>query len=437
MDVNYDRLPEDVIHRAKMCMIDWIGSAYSGIGSATQMIIYNLIREMGGAKTATLIGSEQGASPMQAALYNGMISAVMEVDDVHEEIQLHPSIGIIPAALATAEYAGSSGKDLITSIVIGYDLSVRLGRCAGMSHYRFWHTTGTCNTFGAAAAAGKLLHLGEQRMTMALGLAGTQAAGLWESINAEATTAKHLHSGKAASNGILSALLARDGFKGSERIVEGERGFLASFSKASGEDILRLTEGFGQPFLIMKNFIKSYACCRGCFEGIEAVDHIMTDHHLNPQDIEEIIVTTIPNRVWTVGNREPKDIFEAKFSAPFCIALMAINKSVGLYQFTRENMDNPVIQDFMRKVKLVSDPNMAPRAQRIEIICKNGALFSQEFVCQSPDIERVKQKFIENMAPLLRKERIQNILSSVENLDKIEQIRELTDILKHTPERRL
>ena len=434
-DTNYGNIPEEVILRVKMCIMDWIGSAYSGIGSSTDTIMHNLIKEMGGMNIATLIGSEYSAPPMWAALYNGMISGVMEIDDVHEEVQLHPSIAIIPAALAVAEYTGSSGRDLMTSIIIGYDISVRIARCAGTTHYRLWHSTGTCNTFGAAAAAGKLLNMDEKGLTMALGLSGTQASGLWESINAEATMAKHLHGGKASFNGIFSAFLAKAGYKGSDRIIEGKKGFLAVFSKATKQDIIKLTEAFGKPFLITKNFFKKYACCRGCFEGIEGVHNILTQNNLNPKDIEKILVTTTPTRVWTVGNKKPKNIYEAKFSLPFCLALIANNKNAGLYDFNEENLNHPLIKEFMRKVKLVSDPHMPLRVQRIEVICRDKSIFSQELLCKSLNMEEVKEKFIKNMLPISNEEYISNILCQVENLEKIENVKELTNILKHKPRR--
>ena len=146
-------IPAEVIRRTKACLLDWIGSAYTGIGCPSARIVADLIGEMGGRPAATVIGSTQAAPPIAAALYNGTVSAVMEIDDVHEEASLHTGIGVIPAALATAEYAGSSGKDLLAAIVLGYDISVRVARAAGPTHYHFWHTSGTCNTFGAAAAA--------------------------------------------------------------------------------------------------------------------------------------------------------------------------------------------------------------------------------------------------------------------------------------------
>ena len=433
VQTDYGAIPAEVVQRAKICLLDWIGSAYSGKGSPTDRVVQKLIREKGGKRIATLIGCGFAAPPAEAALYNGMTSAVMEIDDVHEEASLHTGIGVIPAALAVAEYAGSSGKDLITSMVVGYDISARMARAAGASHYQFWHTTGTCNTFGAAAAAGRLLLLDEGEMTMALGLAGTQAAGFWESLNAEATTAKHLHSGKAASNGIFSAFLAREGFKGSEKIIEGNKGFLASSSKATGQDVHRLTEDFGKPFFIMKNFFKKYACCRACFEGIEGIQTTLKENGLKHQDIDTVWVTMKPMRTWLVGNESPKDVYEAKFSLPFCMALMAVTGGAGLYEFSEENLNDPSIRDVMGKVRLISDPEITAKA-RIEVTCRNKAVFVEEPICRSLSLEEVKEKFLRNMTPFLKKRDIQDIMRLINDLEKIQGIRKLTQLLKRRPQ---
>ena len=220
----FDDLPRHVVEHAKACLLDWIGSAVCGSASPTAAITLRAVRRISGQGAATLVGRTPGASAFAAALYNGAVAAVDEIDDVHQDASLHPGIVVVPAALAAAEECHASGRRLLTALVAGYDVATRVARAAGLSHYAHWHTTGTCGTFGAAAAAGSVLGLGPSAMTMALGLAGTQAAGLWESLNGEATMAKHLHGGKAASSGVLAAFLARDGFRGSPSILEGRQG---------------------------------------------------------------------------------------------------------------------------------------------------------------------------------------------------------------------
>ncbi|MFA5028748.1 MAG: MmgE/PrpD family protein, partial [Candidatus Methylomirabilota bacterium] len=200
-------LPRPVVEHAKACLLDWIGAALAGSASPTAAIALRIVPELAGAGRATLAGARRTASPFGAAFYNGAVAAVDEIDDVHQDASLHPGITVLPAALALAEDRGASGARLLAAVVAGYDVVARVARAAGPAHYRHWHTTGTCGTFGAAAAAGHLLGLDAAAMTMALGLAGTQAAGLWESLNGEATMAKHLHSARAASSGVLAARL--------------------------------------------------------------------------------------------------------------------------------------------------------------------------------------------------------------------------------------
>lgn len=425
----YPDLPANVLTRTKACILDWIGCAYAGKGSPTDASILPLIREIGGRRTSILVGAGCSAPPMHAALYNGMISAVMEIDDVHEMVSLHPGIGVIPAALAVAEYARASGRDLLAAVAIGYDVAVRVARAAGESHYHLWHSTGTCDTFGATAAAGKLLRLDRERMLMALGLAGTQAAGLWESINVSAVTAKHLHSGKAASNGVLSAFLARNGLKGSDTVLEGQKGFLRASSRATEQDVMALTQDFGTPFLILGNFFKKYACCKACIEGIDGIRSLMAEHGLRNSDITKVVVTLPPENAWLVGNPTPKDPYEAKFSMSFCVALAAVTGGASVHHFTDRMLQDPRVQEWVKKVEIQADPNLKVRA-RIETHCPGRGTFSVEPSIRSLTSEEVREKFVEVVRPVLSARRVERITDRVDHLEEIGDIRDVTRLLR-------
>jgi len=435
--LTFDDLPRPVVDRAKACLLDWIGSALCGSTSPTAALALGAVRQMAGTGPATLVGARQAAPPFGAAFYNGAVAAVDEIDDVHEEASLHPGIVVIPAALAMAEGQRASGRRLLTAVVAGYDMVVRVARAAGASHYAYWHTTGTCGTFGAAAAAGSILGLDSSAMTMALGLAGTQAAGLWESLNGEATMAKHLHSAKAASSGILAALLAREGFRGSPTILEGPKGFLAASSEATPEDLKRLTAGYGRPFLITRNFFKRYACCRAGFEGVEVIERLREADSRALETIRRIIVTMKPQRLWLVRNRNPVTAFDAKFSLPFCMALMARRGRLAAADFTAANRKDPAVRRFMQKIALVADP-ACPVKARIEIQFRDGTPpHVAEPVCQSPELPAVAQKFVETLTPLLPRPRIERLLSVVDRLDRMESLAELSRLLATPPTRRL
>lgn len=216
---------------------------------------------------------------MNAALANGAFSHALDMDDLHNASIIHLGTVVVPAALAVAEQIGASGKQLITAIAAGYEIGARVGEAVNPDSYFFWHTTGTAGTFGAAAAAAKLLTLDAEQTAHCLGSAGSQAAGLWEFLQ-EGAMSKTLHAGKAAFNGIFAAFLAKEGFTGATKILEGEKGFcLAMTSKAK---LNKLTEGLGQgKYKIDENAFKPYAACKHCHASINAVQLIGRDYNLD------------------------------------------------------------------------------------------------------------------------------------------------------------
>jgi 2-methylcitrate dehydratase PrpD len=248
--------------------------------------------------------------------------------------------------------------------------------------------------------------------------------------------AKHLHSAKAASSGVLAAVLAREGFHGSPSILEGPKGFLASSSEAGPEDLRRLTAAFGRPFLITRNFFKRYACCRACFEGIEAIERLRETGSSDPEAIRRITVTMKPHRLWLVGVRNPATPSDAKFSLSFCMALMALKGQVSPREFTVENLRDPAIRRFMRKIALVPDPACPSKAVIGIQLREETAALQSEPVCRSLDLDAVARKFVETMIPLLDRSRIEKLLTAVDRLDRLESLAGLGRLLATPPKRR-
>ena len=424
-------LEPGVRHRAAACLLDWIGAALSGMGSLTDWSLTPVIARLGGPGQATLLGRRAGGSAPIAALYNGTVAAVTELDDVHDLVSLHPGIGVIPAALAVAEEAGASGRALLTAIVLGYDIAVRVARAAGESHYRFWHSTGTCTGFGAAAAAGKLLGLDRDRLLMALGLAGTQAAGLWESLTTLAVSAKHLHSGKAAFHGVLSALLARHGFRGSPTILEGARGFLAAMARAEPGDVATLTAALGRPYLIGQNFFKRYACCKACIEGIDGIRSLLARPGFGPADIRRVVVELIPGNYRLVHNPAPATPEEAKFSIQFCLALAAVTGGAHVRDFSKAMLQDPRIRVWMKKVEVRSVPGLPVRA-RLTARRRDGEVASVEPSLRSLEPGEVRDKFREVVRPLLGTAATEALVDAVDHLESAERLRTLSRLLRRS-----
>ena len=431
-------LSRPVVEHAKACLLDWIGSAVCGSTSPTAAITHRAVRRISGQGPATLVGRSPGASAFAAALYNGAVSGVDEIDDVHQDASLHPGIVVVPAALAMAEEHGASGRHLLTALVAGYDVVVRVARAAGVSHYAHWHTTGTCGTFGAAAAAGSILGLDPAAMTMALGLAGTQAAGLWESLNGEATMAKHLHGGKAASSGLLAALLARDGFRGSSSILEGDKGFLAAASTAGP----------------------------GGAEGADRALRPAVSHH--PQLLQALRL--LPRRVRRHPGRRgasrarsrarrghPPDHRHHAPAPPLARrrpdARHGLRRQVqpGLLHGPDGGPGAGLAARVHPRRRSATPPSVAScggwcwRPIR-PAPSRRGSRSSSEMdrrpsivepVCRPPDVAAVRHKFVETAAPRLTRSRVERLLTVVDRLDRPGSLAELGRLLAAPSTRRL
>ncbi|OYY13371.1 MAG: 2-methylcitrate dehydratase, partial [Polynucleobacter sp. 35-46-11] len=230
-------IPEEVISRTEDLLVDWFGSAIAGKGSRAVEAITKFAQSMGGFNasnpgSAEILIHRTTSSPFLATLANAAASHVAEQDDVHNGSVFHPGTIVFPAALATAQAIGASGRDLLVAAVAGYEVGIRVGEFLGRSHYKIFHTTGTAGTLAAAATVGHLLKLNPSQMLHAFGSAGTQSAGLWEFLR-DAADSKQLHTAHAASTGLMSAYLAKSGFTGAEHILEGKQGLAAGMSSDS------------------------------------------------------------------------------------------------------------------------------------------------------------------------------------------------------------
>ncbi|HEY4958159.1 MAG TPA: MmgE/PrpD family protein, partial [Caldimonas sp.] len=249
-----EAIPAAVLGRAEDFMIDWLGSALAGKGARPVETIARFAERMGPADgPSEVLIHRRGSSPLVAAMANAAASHVAEQDDLHNSSVLHPATVVFPPALAVAQALGRSGAELLTAVVAGYEVGVRVGEFLGRSHYTIFHTTGTAGTLAAAAATGSLLRLDDEQMAHAFGSAGTQAAGLWEFLR-EAADSKQLHTAHAASAGLTAAYLAADGFTGAKRIFDGKQGMAAAFSRDA--DPLRLVDRLGTRWALPETSFK-------------------------------------------------------------------------------------------------------------------------------------------------------------------------------------
>ena len=368
MSTSYDQLPDGVIQKAKECFTDFMGVALRGSGTESGEAVKNIIRPGG---ESTVIG--QGRStPMEAGLANGIFAHSMDLDDGHRLAMLHPGACVIPAALSLCEAENRTGKELIESIVVGYQVVIALGMMVNPGHRsRGFHSTGTCGTIGAAAAASKAMSLNEEEIANALGLAGTQAAGLLESDHS-GSMGKHLHTGRAAQSGILSALLARNGFTGGETILEGDEGFLKAMTDIDPNamtDIDPYTMVDAHPHetdLPMENYhisdvyFKIYPVCRHLHSSIDALLEIVKEEQPELEEIEKITVNTYKIAA-EHDDYHPTSTEALRQSLPVSMAVALLNhyqETVDLIEFSYSPPNQKEINDISGKIQIKIDSNL-------------------------------------------------------------------------------
>jgi 2-methylcitrate dehydratase PrpD len=325
--------PEDRA-RARLHLLDWVGCAVAG-SREPDCVRVRALAMTEGAGLCRLIGGGR-VGPQAAALANGPAGAILEMDDVDRRALLHPGPVVMPAVLAMAEHLGTvSGDALLDAIVRGYEAMIRIGRAAGASHYRFFHPTGTCGGFGAAAAGASLLGLDRERTAWALGLAGQQASGLWRARH-EPGSVKALHDGRAAANGVAAALLARDGFRGPLRVLEGDQGFFQAMAPESDpEEVMAPASGWA----IHDVSFKPHAACRHAHPAIDAA-LVLRDRVGVP---EKVMVETYRDAVLFCDKPAPTTPAEGKFSLQHSVAVALIHGDAGLARFEPAALTDPAV----------------------------------------------------------------------------------------------
>ena len=352
-NLQFSDIPEVVVRRTEDLLLDWCGSALAGKVGRPVQVIEAIAREMGPQEgRAEVLISRRMTSPLFAALVNGASSHYAEQDDVHNGSVFHPAAVVFPAALAMAQDRACSGQDLITAAVAGYEVGIRIGEFLGRSHYRIFHTTGTAGTVAAAVAAARLMGLRAPQMQHAMGSAGTQAAGLWEFLR-DAADSKQLHTGKAAADGLLAALLAEKGFTGARQVLEGPQGMGAGMSRDA--DPARLTDRLGQRWATIETSFKFHASCRHTHPAADALQQAMHAHGLKASDITEVITQVYQGAIDVLGRViAPETVHQAKFSMGTVLGIIALHDKAGVSEFERLYRD-PEVADFRVRVKMVLD----------------------------------------------------------------------------------
>jgi 2-methylcitrate dehydratase PrpD len=354
--LRFDMLPDAVVRRCEDLFLDWFGAALAGRRARPVEAIQTLAFQFGPSTgPSEILVSRRRSSALFAAMTNAAASHVAEQDDLHNGSVLHPATVVFPAAWATAQALGRSGQEFITASVAGYEVGIRIGEFLGRSHYRIFHTTGTAGTLAAAAAVGRLLRLDADQMSNAFGSAGTQAAGLWEFLK-DAADSKQLHTAKAASNGLLSAYLAAEGFTGARDILAGKKGMGAGMSQSA--DPGKLIAGLGTRWALSETSFKFHASCRHTHPAADALQLVMRREGLAFADIDKVVARVHQAAIDVLGPvGTPRTVHQAKFSMGTVLGLVGRFGHASVKAFD-EFYAAPEIARFRDRVQMVLDPEV-------------------------------------------------------------------------------
>lgn len=417
-------LPGEVIHHAKRAVIDWYASLFPGLSMPpVQILEQTLVDDLDRGRAFLRCG--RASTARTAALINGAAAHAAEVDDSFRDAMYHPGAATIAAALAAGQDLGVSGLDFLRGVVLGYEVSTRIGVVMGRPHYQFWHSTGTVGSFGAAAAVGGLLRLDGPAFAHALATAATFAAGLQQAFRMDSMS-KPLHAGRAAEAGLLAAQLASRGLTGSLDVLDGEAGLGQAMS--NGPDWSQVGATLGQDFHITRLTFKNHIGCGHTFAAIDGALELRQRHNLQAEQIKSVRVATYRPALDIACYTHPTTANEARFSLTYVVATALSHGSVRLAAYGPDRLDDPATRALMERITVEVDPVLdaafpGQRAARIDIETVDGRRLSHFQPNRKGDPEQaltdaeLEGKFLELAEPVIGQARSQSLLARIWALD--------------------
>ena len=423
--LDYDNLPPPARELVRQCVLDYLGVAVAGASDGLVRLLLDEMNEAGGAPTASVIGHELRLPALSAALVNGAAAHALDYDDVNMAMPGHPSVAILPALLALAELRHSSGHAVATAFVAGYETTCRIGAALQPGHYNLgFHSTGTIGSFGAAAACARLLGLDAETTAIALGIAGTQAAGLKSQFG---TMCKPFHAGKAAQCGLLAARLAARGFSSRTDIVECVQGFALThgpdFAPAAA-----LAEPEGGLHLFA-NLFKYHAACYLTHAPIECARRLREDHRLEPDAIAGITLRLDASCERVCNIPAPSDGLQSKFSLRQTVAMaLAGVDTASLGAYSAENARDPRLVGLRERVVLDWQDSWPQTLSELELELTDGRrpMARHDAGIPAGDIadqgRRLAAKFDSLVEPVFGPSRTRELRETIAGLDSLADI---------------
>lgn len=412
--LSFDELPAEVVEVGRHCLLDWLGCTLAGVAEPLAAL---LRQEVTGGGPATIVATARTADVRTAALVNGATGHALDFDDTHTLLSGHPSAPVLPAALAAAEELDASGDRLLTAFVAGVEIECRVGALLAPGHYRAgWHATGTIGTLGAAAAVAHLLGLDAGRVTHALALAATQAAGVKASFG---TMAKPLHAGKAASDGLLAARLAARGFTGNPGVLEAPQG-LAAAAGGGAPDPARLDRLEGR-WAIRDTLFKHHAACYLTHASINAAS--LLGEKVGAEDVERVEVHVAADSLQVCHIADPVTGLEGKFSLRATTAMAMLgDDTADLSAYSDARMHDEDLVALRDRIEVVPEPRRPATQARVVVLTRAGDRLEAEDDTGRPAADlgrqwdRLAAKFRSLAAPVLGEARAAELRDAVREL---------------------
>jgi 2-methylcitrate dehydratase PrpD len=439
--LTYNQISDKALKKVKSCILDSLGCAFCGSTTTWGEIVNEFVQNQEGRQEASLWTTNFMGPAANVVLGNGTMIHSFEFDDYHMT-KIHPGAVVIPAAFAIGEKEHIDGKTLMTAILAGYETMIHISRGANphASRLRGWHLTGTCGTFSAAAAAGNIWQFNTTTMASALGMAGTQSAGLW-AFTADGSFSKRFHPGRAAQSGLIAASLARSGYRGPTKILEAEDG---GFFKATSYDFdfSKVTDGLGEKFDTEDIVIKPYPTCGSLHSSIDAALIIKKEHEIDVNKILEINVYNSELVNIQCGfDYRPMGVLQAQMSMKYCIARAMMDGMLSMAQFTEDKLSDPVAIDLASRVEFVLDEEInkiypVEFPSVVEIVMQNRQGYKVRVNMPKGSVENpmswqeVQNKFNTLGLHALGEKKIGAIIEMIENLENINDVAEITKLMK-------
>jgi 2-methylcitrate dehydratase PrpD len=419
----------EVLHHAKRAVIDWYAALLPGaVVPPATMLERAFAEELDRGEARLALGRR--ATVRAAALINGAAAHTVEVDDIFRDGIYHPGAPTIPAALALAQARRASGEAFLRAVIVGYEISTRIGAAMGRAHYKYWHNTGTIGCFGAAAAAAELLQLDRTRFAHALATVATFSAGLQQAFRMDSMS-KPLHAGHAAEAGVTAALAAAEGVIGSLDVMEGEAGY--GRAMGDGPDWEKAVATLGRDFHITRMTFKNHACCGHTFAAIDGALAVQSKLGVAARDIERVKVGTYRAGLEVAHYEDPQTPAEGRFSLKYVVASALTHGSVRLAAFEPARLADPVTRELMRRVDVAIDPELdatfpGQRAARVSIAARDGRRGEHYQPTRKGDPDaplsdrELEEKHLELAAPVIGEPAARALLARLWRLEREAQV---------------